>query len=118
MQASSADLIQKLRVLSLYKNLYRQVKISQPPTNQIGFESIRDVLRNEFRQNIVSDSRYCLKKNEMYFLGNAYFTYLESTKQTLDLYARYCRGERSIEDSARIVGLKLPKLYQEENKKE
>jgi hypothetical protein len=118
MQASSADLIQKLKVLTLYKNLYRQVKISQPPTNQAGFESIRDALRNEFRQNIVSDSRYCLQKNDMYFLGNAYLTYLDSTRQTLDLYSRYCRGERSIEDSARLVGLKLPKLYQEENTKE
>jgi hypothetical protein len=36
----------------------------------------------------------------------------------LELYARYCKGERSIEESARIVGLKLPKLYQEEAKKE
>ncbi len=47
----------------------------------------------------------------MTFLANAYGTYLSSTVETLALYVRYCKGERSIEESANIVGLRLPKQY-------
>jgi hypothetical protein len=115
---SAADLAQRLRVLSLYKNLYKNLRIVQPslqPQNDqlVIQKSNHAFLRNEFRQNSVSDSRYCMEKNEMFFMANAYLTYLQSTKATLDLYAKYCKGERSIESSANLVGLKLPKLYQE-----
>jgi hypothetical protein len=116
MQASKSDLIQRVKALSLYKSLYKQLRPTNTSLNN-HFETQREVLRNEFRQHSVSDSKYCMEKNEMLFLGQAYLTYLESTKRTLDLYARYAKGERSIEDSARIVGLKLPKLYYHEESK-
>lgn len=107
MQASrGTDLVQKLKVLNLYKQLYRNVKQPQSTTQFV------ELLRNEFRQNSVSDSRYCMQKDEMYFVANAYQTYLSSTKRTLELYAKYCKGERSIQESAEKVGLRLPKQYQ------
>ncbi len=108
---SAVDLIQRTRVLSLYKNLFKHLKASK--TNATHFQKL---LRSEFRQNSVSDSKYCLQKNELFFLGNAYETYLSSTQKTLFLYSKYCKGERSIEESARIVGLKLPKTPDSEEK--
>ena len=124
MQSSAADIAQRLRVLGLYKNLYKHLRVVQPSLNKsrndnsqndklILHKSNHALLRNEFRQNLISDSRYCMEKNEMFFMANAYLTYLKSTKATLDLYAKYCKGERTIESSANLVGLKLPKLYQE-----
>lgn len=110
MQSSAIDVVQRLKVLHLYKNLYKNIRT---PSNKIKNTNLHELLRNEFRQHSVSDSKYCMEKNEMQFMANAYLTYLNSTRNTLELYARYCKGERSIEDSARLVGLKLPKLYQE-----
>ena len=121
---SASDVAHRLRVLSLYKNLYKNLRLVQPSLKKISNDKSQNdqfviqksnhaLLRHEFRQNFVSDSRYCMEKNEMFFMANAYLTYLKSTKATLDLYAKYCKGERTIESSANLVGLKLPKLYQE-----
>jgi hypothetical protein len=104
---STSNLLSRSNALSLYKNLYKNLK--QTKTSELNV--YRVLLRNEFIQHSVSDSKYCMEKDQMFFLGNAYLTYLESTKETLTLYARYCKGERSIEQSANIVGLRLPKLY-------
>ena len=111
MQSSAIDVLQRVRILNLYKNLYKNLRA--PLTQNVTNTNLHELLRNEFRQHSVSDSKYCMEKNEMYFIANSYLTYLNSTNKTLELYARYCKGERSIEDSAKLVGLKLPKLYQE-----
>ncbi|RNA39660.1 hypothetical protein BpHYR1_022087 [Brachionus plicatilis] len=100
---------QRSRALDLYKKLYRNLRMA---SMRKGEESYVDILRSEFRQHSVSDSKYCMQKNEMMFMARTLSTYLTSTKQTLQLYAKYCRGERSIEEAANIVGLRLPKQYQ------
>ena len=117
---SATDAAQRLKVLSLYKNLYKHLRVIQPSTSSTDtaphhliHKTNHALLRHEFRQNYISGSRYCMEKNEMFFVANAYLSYLKSTKSTLDLYAKYCKGERSIESSANLVGLKLPKLYKE-----
>jgi hypothetical protein len=130
MQNSIPNIIQRFKVLALYKDLYKHLKVnkvervlpvaesSEAERNQTTErqpELHLDILRNEFRQNSVSDGRYCMQKDEMFFLGNAYASYLKSTRDTLALYAKYAKGERSIESTAKIVGLELPKLYQENN---
>ena len=115
-----ANNLKRANILQLYKQLLKNVSINKnvtaPQYQQTNAEDMRNFLRNEFRQNNVTDGKYCIEKDQMLFLADAYHTYLDSTNKTLSLYARYCRGERSIEESARIVGLKLPKLYQEPSK--
>jgi hypothetical protein len=123
MQNSVSNIIQRYKVLALYKSLFKYLRVNKcapilaslsTETQQqiVKSEPYLELLRNEFRQNTVSDSKYCMQKDEMYFLGNAYLSYLESTRDTLALYAKYCRGERSIEEAANIVGLRLPQQYQ------
>jgi hypothetical protein len=101
-------------MLGLYKSLYKHLCLNKPAEENV----YRILLRNEFEQNSVSDSKYCMEKDQMIFLANAYSTYLTSTVETLALYARYCKGERSIEESANIVGLRLPKQYNPSNEPE
>lgn len=103
---------QRTKALELYKTLYRNLRISN--LGNSGLQYV-EILRNEFRQHSVSDSKYCMQKNEMVFMARALSTYLTSTNQTLHLYAKYCRGERSIEEAANIVGLRLPKQYEGPN---
>lgn len=120
MQHSVADLAQKFKVLGVYKQLYKHVKLERLVPEALSTKEVQHIvksdtryieqLRNEFRQYSVSDSKYCMQKDEMYFLANTYATYLQSTQNTLGLYAKYCKGERSIKEAAAIVGLQLPKL--------
>lgn len=116
MQRTTVDMAQRLKVLGVYKQLYKYLNLSRlaaTTTSQSRSDYVYiEQLRNEFRQNSVSDAKYCMPKDEMLFLASTYATYLDATHKTLDLYGRYCRGERSIEDSANIVGLRLPKTYE------
>lgn len=119
MQKSAVDLSKKFRVLAVYKQLYKYLKLDRNITSSVAINvknnsnSLIDQLRDEFRQNSVTDSKYCMRKDEMLFLATTYATYLDSTRKTLDLYSRYCRGERSIQEAAQTVGLRLPKTYTE-----
>lgn len=75
--------------------------------------SLVELIRSEFKQNQPTSSRYCREGAEMPIIANAYVTYLKSTKEYAELHSRYCKGERSTEEAAAIVGLRLPKQYEE-----
>ena len=100
-----------IKSLSLYKNLYKIVNKNSTGTTSFT-SAFLEKLRTEFHQNNVSDSKYCVQENQQKFLGHAYLTYLENTDKTIELYSAYSKGERSIKESAAIVGLRLPKVYQ------
>ena len=55
--------------------------------------------------------------NEMHHLADTYTTYLESGRRLSELHEKYCKGERTIEQAAQMVGLKLPKTEIEEEEK-
>lgn len=100
--------ITRSNVLNLYKELFKQLNKNK---------SLFELIKNEFKKNSLTTEKYCKQRNEVYFIANAYLSYLKNTKDYLVLQAKYCKGERSIEEAAGIVGLKLPKTYQEtENK--
>ena len=107
MAAKITFVAQRLSSLNLYKNLYKSCN-----SNSSFSVSFRELLKNEFVQNSVSDGKYCVEPSQHEFLGNAYLTYLESTQKTLDLYSQYAKGERSTKEAAAIVGLALPKQYE------
>lgn len=52
---------------------------------------------------------YCKGTNEMEHLANTYTCYLHSVRKAQELTAQYKgEGERSVESSAKLVGLELP----------
>jgi hypothetical protein len=109
MQSNVSAIAQRINALKLYKELYKHFRSNKQLTASTSFH---EVLRNEFRENSVTDAKYCVESKQLYFLANAYLNYLNSTKETHRLYGIYSKGERSIEESAAIVGLKLPKQYE------
>lgn len=103
----------KTSAVSLYKNLYKIVRNNSLSTEKGSFAaSFNSYIRNEFQQNSVTDGKYCIEENQYKFLADSYLSYLKNTDKTLQLYATYAKGERSIKDSAAIVGLGLPRTYQ------
>lgn len=97
--------MQRSNILNLYKSLTREVGNDK---------TLFNLIRNEFRENAVTASKYCKEDNEQHFIAKTYLSYLRNTKEYSILQSKYAKGERSIEDSANIVGLRLPKQYHDE----
>lgn len=66
-------------------------------------------LMKEYRRNAVTDQQYCRQQEEMSYLAQTCATYLESSRRYQELHMEYhCRGERTVKETADIVGFKLP----------
>ena len=56
-----------------------------------------------------TDEQLCKEKDEMHFLAKTYLCYLESSRNYKRINDDYRgAGERSVEDTAKMVGFKLP----------
>ncbi|KAL1402353.1 hypothetical protein pipiens_006129 [Culex pipiens pipiens] len=63
----------------------------------------------QFRKFETTEQQHCRAKEEMQFAANTYLCYLESVRKLKELNAAYSgRGERSIRETADMVGFKLP----------
>lgn len=80
-----------------------QSKLKDNPSVQYIFE--------QYRKHQVTDERTCRAKDELLFQAQLYSTYLESIGQYKRLMDIYGKGEVSLEEAARKVGLKLPEKH-------
>ncbi|KAH9514335.1 ATP synthase assembly factor fmc1 mitochondrial [Bulinus truncatus] len=89
------------------KLIYRKKNMSEVP--------VYAYVQEQFRNFQVTGEKICRPAQEAEHLAQTYLCYLESTRkhEAISLHYRG-KGERSVESSAAIVGLKLPKLYSEE----
>lgn len=63
----------------------------------------------QFRKYQTTDEQLCKEKDEMLFLGKTYLCYLQSSRNYKRINDEYRGvGERTVEDTARMVGFKLP----------
>lgn len=97
-------------ILNLYKNLLKNIKLPDGKTTN---KSLEEILKNQFKQNKVTSDKYCRQQNELYFVAQTYLAYLENLKEFNEIKAKYHKGERTTEQAANLVGLKLPKQFQE-----
>ncbi|KAL7028258.1 hypothetical protein ACKWTF_005779 [Chironomus riparius] len=64
---------------------------------------------SQFKKYRITDEQLCKEKDEMLFLGNTYLCYLQSSRIYQRINDEYKgAGERSVEDTAAMVGFKLP----------
>ncbi|XP_071942948.1 protein FMC1 homolog [Antedon mediterranea] len=87
-------LLKELRLLHLSGTLQRK-------------PSYRYIL-DQFRKFKVTNEKNCRARNEAHHNAHTYNCLLRSTRELEVLHATFYRGERSIEESAKLVGLKLP----------
>jgi hypothetical protein len=63
----------------------------------------------QFRKYQTTDEQLCKEKDEMLFLGQTYNCYLHSIRNLKKINDEYKgAGERTIRDTANLVGFKLP----------
>lgn len=92
----------------IIRNLLREVKdatLDKSVRNSI----IGPYIINLCRKFQVTDAQLCRKKDEMVYLADTYRCYLESSRKYKELCEKYQgKGERSIKQTADMVGFKLP----------
>ena len=63
----------------------------------------------QFRRNQVTEKQICKQDRELSNLADNYANYLTSQRLWLNVHQEYhSKSERSVTDTARIVGFKLP----------
>ncbi|XP_058821467.1 protein FMC1 homolog [Topomyia yanbarensis] len=64
---------------------------------------------SQFRKFETTEQQHCRAREEMHFTAKTYLCYLQSIRKLKEINATYSgRGERSIRDTADMVGFKLP----------
>lgn len=64
---------------------------------------------SQFRKFETTEQQHCRAKEEMQFTADTYICYLQSIRKLKELKIMYSgRGERSIRETADMVGFKLP----------
>ncbi|KAH8358602.1 hypothetical protein KR093_001229 [Drosophila rubida] len=63
----------------------------------------------QYKKFETTDQQLCKARNEAVFLGQTYLSYLSSQRKYNAIYKEYhSRGERSVKETADLVGFKLP----------
>lgn len=64
---------------------------------------------SQYHKYNTTDLQLCKQKDEVHFLAQTYLTYLQSTKNSMRIRSEYKgKGERSVQETADMVGFKLP----------
>ncbi|KAF2893310.1 hypothetical protein ILUMI_12866 [Ignelater luminosus] len=64
---------------------------------------------DQYHKFKTTEQQVCKAQEEVNFIANSYLCYLRSTRKRQEIHDQYHgRGERSVEETARLVGFKLP----------
>ncbi|XP_050507202.1 protein FMC1 homolog [Diabrotica virgifera virgifera] len=64
---------------------------------------------SQFRKYKTTDEQLCKARQEMDFMAKTYLCYLKSTRLSDEIHQEYHgKGERTVADTANMVGFKLP----------
>lgn len=99
--------------LRILRGLVSELRLINQKSNVRDMAAYQHVIE-QFRRFQMTDAKLCRGREEMLHLGQVYLCYLRSTRRRKELQDEYRgKGERSLEDAARTVGLRLPKQYED-----
>ena len=100
-------------VMNIVKSIGKELLIAK------NYTCPKELFKSQFWQHIKSVSRknklttaqYCRHKEDLKFVSDSYLAFLQSQRQRQDLIKKYhAKGTRSVEDTAKLVGLKVPEV--------
>lgn len=90
------------------RGLLRELRLASPNGNIKESLAAKYIL-SQFKKYQTTDQTLCKAKEEMEFLGRTYLCYLQSRRSYEAIRIEYTgKGERSVQDTATMVGFKLP----------
>uniref|UniRef100_A0A2H1WIH6 Protein FMC1 homolog n=2 Tax=Spodoptera frugiperda TaxID=7108 RepID=A0A2H1WIH6_SPOFR len=88
----------------LLSELRKQSSASKLAENQM----VQYIFR-EYRKYQTTDQQLCKAADEMHFRAKSYYDYLHHSRRYKEINAEFKgKGERSVEETARMVGFKMP----------
>lgn len=93
----------------LYRALLNEMR-QNSPNGVLNKESLPfKYIASNFQKYQTTDQVLCKAKEEMKFLGETYLCYLQSLRRQIAIQKEYSgKGERSVGETANLVGFKLP----------
>lgn len=92
----------------LLRSILNELRLSSPD-GTIKESVMAKYVLQQYKKFQTTDLQLCKAKEEMQFLGQTYLTYLQSGRKHKEINVHYKgSGERSVRDTANLVGFKLP----------
>lgn len=93
----------------LYRALLNELRLSSVNGKLQKDSPIFKYITTQFERHQTTDEIFCKAKEEMKFMGETYLCYLESLRKQKAIQKEYSgKGERSVAETAGLVGFKLP----------
>ncbi|XP_034112932.1 protein FMC1 homolog [Drosophila albomicans] len=91
------------------RSLLHELRQAASDANDMKKSLAARYIRAQYKRLETTDQQFCKARNEAIFLGQTYLTYLSSQRKYNEIYREYHgRGERSVKETADLVGFKLP----------
>ncbi|XP_063621898.1 protein FMC1 homolog isoform X2 [Cydia splendana] len=95
-------------VLVTLRQLLSEIR-KQSSTKKLAENQMVRYILDQYRKHQVTDQQLCKAIDEMHFKARSYYDYLHHSRRYKEINMEFKgKGERSIEDTARMVGFKLP----------
>ncbi|XP_050293497.1 protein FMC1 homolog [Anthonomus grandis grandis] len=94
--------------LATLRGIIQELRYALPATNlreNLGYQYII----SQYRKYNTTDEQLCKAREEMDFLAKTYLCYLKSSRLSGEIHDEFHgKGERTVQETARMVGFKLP----------
>lgn len=93
----------------LYRGILNELRLASP-NGVLNKESAQyKYITTQFEKHQTTDEILCKAREEMKFMGETYLCYLRSLRRIGEIQKEFKgKGERSVEETASMVGFKLP----------
>lgn len=82
---------------------------NQSSTKKLAENQMAQYILRQYRKYQTTDQQHCKAIEEMHFKAKTYYNYLHYSRVYKEINVEFKgRGERSVEDTAKMVGFKLP----------
>lgn len=79
------------------------------PQNSLKDNLMLRYILSQYRKFQINDQQLCKAREEVSYTANTYLCYLQSSRKHQEIHDQFHgKGERSVEETARMVGFKLP----------
>lgn len=94
---------------NVYRSLIHELRQTSPNGIMSKDSLVLKYISSQFRKYQTTDQQLCKAREEMQFLGNTYLCYLKSLRKQDDILKHFKgSGERTVKETADMVGFKLP----------
>jgi len=93
----------------LLRDLIRELRFTNRTYKPLPESPIYQFIVNQFRKNQLTTEQTCKATEESSYLADSYLCYLRSTRKSSEIREEFHGlGERSVKQTADMVGFKLP----------